>query len=851
MYSYLSMMISICLLFLISLVDVSSNLLLPEYEHCDAPLGMESGSITDNDLTASSTHDVSSVGPQMARIRTEIEGGAWCPDKPIGVNSYEYLEIELRQLFFIKAVETQGRFGNGQGKEYAEYYQIQYQRDNKSSDWITYHSKITNKTIINGNINTYLAEKRLLSSPILAKRIRIVPYSQRWRTVCMRIELYGCPYYGGVISYKTSPTSDKDITYDGGIGKLVDGIIGSIDNYWLDWNRSPVSIEFHFDMSRHFKTIHIYTMNNKYEFIQIKFDDNPLTIKHYASPTESSLSTVFVDTIQLINYGNMFIGKRIEILFEFNNALVLTEITFDNEPAILVNTTTEINNTTNCSIVVNNNNSTYESTSLTIFTFEWLTILIGSILSFCLILLLIFGFYRLRRYRHHHHHHHHHSHHRLRQNGNLYYKSSQMTTTTSGSCVSTSSEQDGSTIPINKTNHLFISNNYDDVTSEQQSMGSYIYPITSTTSLLQTSPPSSLFKSEQYAVIDGNYSCSTYKQWPTNNTFHYASSDIGQIDKTYYNQRISLFNCIIPQESISSKYNHHSSTKYPADVDKTKLLVSRKISETKNGEIYYGKYFIDNKSECVLIKIIKTNLINTSRQTFLNELEILSRLNHINISCLYAVQLDLLYLVQEHSQFGTLQDYFHKISNQQTNDSTFQKMNIYFAYQLANALQYLSHLNLIHCDVATRNCLFYSDYMIKLTDCAMAISQYEHEYWLTTNGQLIPLRWIAPEALTTNPTIKSDVYSFAVTLWEIWSRCLCLPYVSLTNEELYQRIILQQLENKDDVSFNLSLPPDCPKEIYDLLCECWHIDGTKRPNIADIALYFRRHIDSSRLNTIS
>ena len=36
-------------------------------EHCNAPLGMESGSITDSDLTSSSTHDVSSVGPQMAR----------------------------------------------------------------------------------------------------------------------------------------------------------------------------------------------------------------------------------------------------------------------------------------------------------------------------------------------------------------------------------------------------------------------------------------------------------------------------------------------------------------------------------------------------------------------------------------------------------------------------------------------------------------------------------------------------------------------------------------------------------------------------------------------------------------
>lgn len=155
-----------------------------------------------------------------------------------------------------------------------------------------------------------------------------------------------------------------------------------------------------------------------------------------------------------------------------------------------------------------NTNSTYESSSLTVFTFEWLTILIGSILSLCLILLLILGLYRFR-YR---------SHCRLRQNSSLYYKSSQMTTTTSGSCASTSSEHDGSTLPVkNLHNHLLISNNYDDLTSEQQSMGSYIYPITSTTSLLQTSPPSSLFKGEQYAIIDGNYSFNTYKQWSTNN----------------------------------------------------------------------------------------------------------------------------------------------------------------------------------------------------------------------------------------------------------------------------------------------------------------------------------------------
>ena len=92
-------------------------------------------------------------------------------------------------------------------------------------------------------------------------------------------------------------------------------------------------------------------MNNKYQSIEIKFDDN-LAVKHQISPRESSLSTVFVDTIQLNKYGNIFIGKRVEIIFEFNNKqlLLLTEITFDDEPAMSFNTTLGINNTTNCPI---------------------------------------------------------------------------------------------------------------------------------------------------------------------------------------------------------------------------------------------------------------------------------------------------------------------------------------------------------------------------------------------------------------------------------------------------------------------------------------------------------------------
>lgn len=50
--------------------------------------------------------------------------------------------------------------------------------------------------ILDGNVNTYTAVRTELIPPILASKIRFVPYSPLPRTVCMRVEILGCPYNG-------------------------------------------------------------------------------------------------------------------------------------------------------------------------------------------------------------------------------------------------------------------------------------------------------------------------------------------------------------------------------------------------------------------------------------------------------------------------------------------------------------------------------------------------------------------------------------------------------------------------------------------------------------------------------
>ena len=125
-----------------------------------------------------------------------------------------------------------------------------------------------------GNSNPWLAVVQQLDHPIVAERIRFLPYSHHPRTTCMRVEVYGCHWRGGLVSYAsrrsafaTPPDwadSLDDVSYDGatvdgvmtaGLGQLTDGVIednrtavsnatyfGKFDSYSFGKNISLFSI---------------------------------------------------------------------------------------------------------------------------------------------------------------------------------------------------------------------------------------------------------------------------------------------------------------------------------------------------------------------------------------------------------------------------------------------------------------------------------------------------------------------------------------------------------------------------------------------------------------------------------
>uniref|UniRef100_A0A182UCV1 F5/8 type C domain-containing protein n=1 Tax=Anopheles melas TaxID=34690 RepID=A0A182UCV1_9DIPT len=127
-------------------------------------------------------------------LKVDNNGGAWCPKHMVSRGLKEYLQIDLLKMHVITAIKTQGRFGKGQGREYTEAYALEYWRPGFTK-WKRWKNTRDNE-ILSGNINTYSEVEQALQPIIFASKIRIYPYSQYDRTVCLRAEIIGCEWEG-------------------------------------------------------------------------------------------------------------------------------------------------------------------------------------------------------------------------------------------------------------------------------------------------------------------------------------------------------------------------------------------------------------------------------------------------------------------------------------------------------------------------------------------------------------------------------------------------------------------------------------------------------------------------------
>jgi len=239
------------------------------------------------------------------------------------------------------------------------------------------------------------------------------------------------------------------------------------------------------------------------------------------------------------------------------------------------------------------------------------------------------------------------------------------------------------------------------------------------------------------------------------------------------------------------------------------------------GEVYKG---IFNGKE-VAMKKLKAE----DHSSFVNEAGVLQRLKHPNIVQYLGVHEGTngeMFIIMDFVTLGSLKNVI--IEEKKLINSS---ILIDLAKQTANGMMYLQNSKVVHRDLALRNLLVTFDqngrYLVKISDFGLSHSV---DTYYTSKSKNIPIKWSAPEVLEYGIyNSKSDVWSFGVVLWELFTYGK-LPYTEYNNDEAKSLI----LQGKLMVS-----PYNCPDAMYQIMQRCWNYDANKRPNFEIIY----NHID--------
>ena len=289
---------------------------------------------------------------------------------------------------------------------------------------------------------------------------------------------------------------------------------------------------------------------------------------------------------------------------------------------------------------------------------------------------------------------------------------------------------------------------------------------------------------------------------------------------------------------------------YGIEYDYGMLHLENQIGEGEFGVVYKarapglkrGDWEITS-NEFVAVKMLKADADFEVMLDFQKEVESIANFDHENVIKLLGIcteEIDQTCMIFEYMELGALRELLRK-SNPRNPDFYQMSSNevivkpsqfLSICIQLAKGLDYLSKKRFVHRDIATRNCLVNSQFVCKIADFGLSRDVYGSDYYKVGGKSVcLPVRWMPPESLLYGRfTIKSDVWSYGVLMWEVFTFAT-QPYCGASNQEVIDNIRELVL---------LECPLLCTEEMYDVMLECWQKMPTKRPLIGEILQLLER-----------
>lgn len=248
-------------------------------------------------------------------------------------------------------------------------------------------------------------------------------------------------------------------------------------------------------------------------------------------------------------------------------------------------------------------------------------------------------------------------------------------------------------------------------------------------------------------------------------------------------------------------------------INRDEVTLQEKIGKGEFGDVRLGIY---KGSQVAVKELIKETSGAASK--FLTEAKVMTSLQHANLVRLLGLVIEekaggrnKIFLVTEYMSKGSLLEYLRSRGRQYVT----KKDQIGFAYDTCCGMAYLEFKHVVHRDLAARNVLLSENGEAKVADFGLASTDGS-----TIDSGKLPIKWTAPEALRHQQfSNKSDMWSFGVLLWEIYS----------FGRVPYPRIPLGEVVKHVEKGYQMESPEGCPAPVYNIMKDAWGLDPTDRP----------------------